>query len=120
MDKVEEKATTPKKPRKKRRVDPLKKKSKKPQIIKNLDEINKLSKGTELIQKLQNEPKIKDVSIYVPQLKIEEKTLDKPEDIKIDYDKLIKDGVEVVDVKAIPKNPGIPIKPGEHKNFDKI
>jgi len=41
---------------------------------------------------------------------------------------VIKDGVEVVDVKAIEKNLpkrkidkfGIPIQPGEHSNFDRI
>jgi hypothetical protein len=41
---------------------------------------------------------------------------------------IIKNGVEVVDVKAIEKKKtkpkldrfGIPINPGEHKNFDRI
>ena len=101
-------------------------------MIKNLDEINKPSKGTELLQGLKETPKVEDVSTIIQPLKVEEKSPVVPERTKEDaYRSMIKDGVEVVDVKAIEKKfkkkPkgivdkfGIPINPGEHRNFDRI
>jgi hypothetical protein len=58
---------------------------------------------------------------------VEQSVPDKPENTnKSTYNGFIKDGVEVVDVKAIEKQKpkvdkfGIPIQPGEHRNFDRI
>ena len=93
-----------------------------------MDEINKPSKGTELLQSLQNEPKIEDVSTIIQPPEVEQSVLDEPQDTsKADaYTSFIKNGVEVVDVKAIEKKKlkpivdrhGIPRHPDEYNNFD--
>lgn len=96
---IEEKPTTPKKPRKKRQINPLKKKSKKLTRVKNLDEISinkKASRGSELIQMLND---IKDGSINIKPDKEAKTSL---KDSSDQYVGSIKNGVEVVDVKAIP------------------
>jgi len=73
-------------------------------VINNLDEIHKPSKGTDLIQRLQEQPKIEDIDTYDSSIKVEEKSPEEPQDTKKDiYAGMIKDGVEVVDVKAIEK-----------------
>jgi len=100
-------------------------------IIEDLDEIKPISKGEELILNFQEEPKVSDVSINIPSKEIKEKTSDEPEkEIKDHYVSIIKDGVEVIDVKAIEKAEerkhrksdkfGIPIGRDERQNFDKI
>lgn len=80
-----------------------------------------------MIQRLENEPKVEDVSIYNPPIEIETETPSDPQGTNKDnYVSWIRNGVEVVDVKAIEKKKpkldkfGIPIQPGEHKNFDRI
>ena len=81
-----------------------------------------------MIQRLQNEPKVEDIGTYDPSTAIEEVTPDEPTDTKGGgYVGSILNGVEVVDVKAIEKKTprkvdkfGIPINPGEHRNFDRI
>ena len=83
-DKIEEAGTL----KRKRRIDPLKTKTKKLKIIKTIDEINKPSKGEELLQTLVAEQK--------PTAE-ESEPISKPPN----YTSMIKDGVEVVDVKAI-------------------
>jgi hypothetical protein len=99
-----EKPTTPKKPRKKRRSDPLKKKSPKPEVIKNLDEINKLSKGTELLRGLKDTPKDEEVILIDSPIEIEQSVPEDPENTNEDhFNSMIQDGVEVVDVKAIER-----------------
>jgi hypothetical protein len=66
--------------------------------------------GDRLLKQLENKPDtsiVKDVSTIVQQPKVEEKVPEKPTATKIDpstYNSFIKDGVEVVDVKAIEKN----------------
>ena len=98
-------------------------------MIKDLKEINKPSKGTELLQRLKSERKVEDISTINQPIEVQEKSPDEPENTKDDgYVGGILDGVEVVDVKAIEKKKeprkvdrfGIPIQPGEHRNFDKI
>ena len=81
-----------------------------------------------MIQRLESEAKVEDIGIYDPSTKIEEKSPDEPaETISNEYVGGIVNGVEVVDVKAIEKKTprkvdkfGIPIQPGEHRNFDRI
>lgn len=82
-----------------------------------------------MLQSLSDEPKVKDVSTIIKPQPVEQISPDEPQDTK---DKGfvggIKNGVEVVDVKAIEKKKpkltmdkfGIPIQPGEHRNFDRI
>ena len=94
-------------------------------MIKDLDEIKTKSKGTELLQSLSDESKVEDVSTYV---KPTEEVQTSPDESEQPYTSKIKEGVEVVDVKAIEKYKkkrkvdkfGIPIQPGEHRNFDRI
>jgi hypothetical protein len=81
---------------------------------------------------IKDEPKVEDVVSIVPEVTVEQKSLETIlEPIKKppvnEYTSFIKDGVEVVDVKLILKDKerkvdkfGIPILPGEHRNFDKI
>ena len=96
---------TPKKPRKKRRTDPLKKKSKKPEVIKNLDKINKLSKGTELLQRLEETPIKEEVRTIIKPTEVEQSVPEEPRPtIKVPSQDIKTQGVEVVDVKAIEKN----------------
>lgn len=88
----------PKKVRKKRRTDPLKKKSKKLVRVKNLDDISlnkKESKGSDLIQRLNE---TKDDKIIVEDVKVPETSPNTDSDA---YAGSIKNGVEVVDVKNI-------------------
>jgi len=69
-----------------------------------LDDIIKPSKGTELLQGLREEPEIKDIGTNDSSIKVEESSPMDPEPTKEDtYKSMIKDGVEVVDVKAIEK-----------------
>lgn len=101
-------------------------------MIKNLDTIKKQSPGTELLQNLSDEKKPKEVVSTISEPEVAENVPDKPVDTKEDqYNSMIRNGVEVVDVKAIEKkkqeivvgnryNFGIPIKKDEKKNFDKI
>ena len=132
---VEEKellATQFETPKKKRIRDPLKKKDIKPQVIQDLNEIKPISRGEELIQNFQEEPKPMDISIYISTKEIKEKTSDDLEKTSKDnYVSVIKDGVEVIDVRAIEKAEenlkkgkvdkfGIPIGKDERRNFDKI
>lgn len=88
----------PKKVRKKRRTDPLKKKSKKLVRVKNLDDISlnkKESKGSDLIQRLNE---TKDDKTIVEDVKVPETSPNTDSDA---YAGSIKNGVEVVDVKNI-------------------
>lgn len=99
-------------------------------MIKSVDELSKPSKGEKLLLKLPETPKVEEVITYVQPPKIEESVPEEPEEPTRtptkDYASFIRDGVEVVDVKAIEKKKGnvdkfgIPIQPGEHKNFDRI
>lgn len=74
-------------------------------MIKNLDEINAPSAGTKLLQSLKETPEVEDVSTIIKPPEIEEKTPVVSEDTNNDvYSSMIKDGVEVVDVKAIERN----------------
>ena len=95
-DKIEEAGTL----KRKRRIDPLKTKTKKLKIIKTIDEINKPSKGEELLQTLVAEQKPtaeESEPISKPPVAEESEPISKPSN----YTSMIKDGVEVVDVKAI-------------------
>jgi len=105
-------------------------------VVKNLNEIIKPSKGTEMLQRIEDTPKVEDIGTIDPSIKIEESVPEKPRSTKEDqYKSMVKNGVEVVDVKAIEKKKkkkvegnrmgdryhlGIPINKGEHKNFDKV
>ena len=86
-----------------------------------------------MLQNLSDEKKPKEVVSTIKEPEVEENVPDKPVDTKEDqYNSMIRNGVEVVDVKAIEKkkqqdrmggsryNFGIPIKKDEKKNFDKI
>ena len=105
-----------------------------------MDELSKPTVGDKLLKQLeetQSTPKGEDVSTIISPPKVEESV---PEVTEVkdpvkpdDYKSYIKGGVEVVDVKAIEKDKkkleipkwkvdkfGIPINPGEHRNFDRI
>ena len=74
-------------------------------MIKNLDEINKPSKGTELLQGLKETPIVEDVSTINQPPEIEQSVPEKPRRTKEEITRdMKKDGVEVVDVKAIEKD----------------
>jgi hypothetical protein len=119
-------------PKKTRTRNPLNIKSIKPTLVKDLDEFNTPSLGTELIQSLNSEQKHEEVVSIIPEVIVEENVTEaipepKEEPQVNQYAGFIKDGVEVVDVKLILKDKekkvdkfGIPILPGEHKNFDRI
>lgn len=99
----------------KRTINPLNKKGKKPQVIKKIEQINIPSKGEELIQMLEHE---KPIDTVIEVEKVNETASNEPT-------KEFNDSIEVVDVKAVPKKAkvdkyGIPIGPGEHRNFDRI
>lgn len=89
-----------------------------------------MSKGSELLERLKNEVSTPDIEIYDPSTKIEQTTPSEPEEsAKTNYvESIIKDGVEVVDVKAIEKKRekpkvdkfGIPRHPNEYRNFDRF
>jgi hypothetical protein len=91
-----------------------------------VEEIRKPSKGEELIQSLQDRINIQDVSTNVPDKSDAQDAPNEPqkEDNK-DYTGFVRDGVEVVDVKVVPKEKlevdkfGIPIR-GPRKTWDKI
>lgn len=107
--KIEDPPTPTKKPRKKKH--PLDKKTPKSKPIKSLDELSKPSVGDKLLKQLEETPetpKVEDVSTIVPEPIVEESVPETPEikeEVKpIDYKSYIKNGVEVVDVKAIEKN----------------
>jgi hypothetical protein len=103
-------------------------------VVKNLDDLIKPSLGTELIQSLHSEHKLNDVVSTLPEPKVEEKSPEvvptqKEESTDNAFAGFIKDGIEVVDVKAELEKAekkravdrfGIPIRPGEHRNFDRI
>ena len=83
-------------PEKKHRVsNPLKKKDKKPQVIKHIEQINPTSKGEELIQRLEDEVKPIEDSAPIEQPAV----LETP---PLEPLKEFDDGIEVVDVKAVP------------------
>jgi len=87
-----------------------------------VEEIRKPSKGDELIRRLRDKTLIKDVSIN--ELTEEETPRDSDESRrqnKTDFASLIKNGVEVIDARAIPKEnePGIPYKE-PRKTWDKL
>lgn len=76
-----------------------------------MEELKKPTVGDKLLKQLeetQSEPKKEDVSTIIQQPKKEQSDPDKPENkdsVKPDdYNSYIKDGVEVVDVKAIEKD----------------
>jgi hypothetical protein len=107
---------------KKHRVsNPLTKKGNKPELIKHIEQINAPSKGEELIESLKDEIKLVEDSSPIEQPKVIETSLDEPV-------KEYKEGIEVVDVKAVPIKKtkldvdkfGIPVQKNERKNFDKI
>ena len=84
------------------------------EAIKLLDQLNKLSKGDELLSKLDKDKK------EDSKKKVSENPKEKKKDK--DYVGTIRDGVEVVDVKAVPIKVdkfGIPVPPNR-KNWDKI
>jgi hypothetical protein len=120
---------------KKRISDPLKKKSR-IKRVKNLKEIDsiihkEISKGDEALALIENIERDKEKESISNEVISEDTTheslLVPPDEILIPY---IQDGVEVIDAKAIPvdKNKkiakvdkfGIPINPGEHRNFDRF
>jgi len=114
----------------KRTVNPLKLKEKKIKPLKSLKEINKPSKGDEVIALLEKMEKEKQKESITPLTTVTENPQDSilvPPELKDDYASYVMDGVEVIDAKAVPKKKvgqvdkfGIPINPGEHRNFDKI
>jgi hypothetical protein len=127
----EEDVEVPEKP--KRFVDPLKLKDKKIKPIKKLDEIIKPSKGDEVIELIEKQEKEKEKVPITQPTESEEKSQESllvPPELLTPY--IQQTGVEVIDAKAITKEPeqqkepgkvdkfGIPILPGEHRNFDRI
>lgn len=93
---------------------------------KALAELKKPSKGEELLEKI-NSGEIIIPSPEIPSIETDTNQITDEKD-KIPIDEGIKrDGVEVIDVKVIPKDKavkldkfGIPIQPGERLSFDKI
>ena len=89
-----------------------------------------------MLQRLKNDPKVKEVDNIDPSILKEDTIVDiHPAPKEDQYNSMVKDGVEVVDVKAIERlkkknnqpsrlgnryNLGIPINKGEHRNFDEI
>jgi hypothetical protein len=80
-------------------------------VIKSLDELSKPSVGDKLLKQLDetpDEPKVEEVSTINQEPKVEQSVPAKPEEAKNtskdDYKSFFKNGVEVVDVKAIEKN----------------
>jgi len=116
----------------KRFVNPLKLKGKKIKPVKNLKEFHKESTGDKIIQIIKNIDKEKDKESNITDVSL---NLDVSEPIqtlsKPQYGSYILNGVEVVDVQSIPNLEekkiigkidkfGIPIKPNEQLNFDRI
>ena len=104
-------------PRKKKKA--LKKNKQNEEAKKLLDELKKPSKGEELIQKINSG------EIDTKNSEILFKKDDNEKDvIPENNDAIQRDGVEVIDVKIVPKDKvdkfGIPIKPNERKSWDKI
>jgi len=86
---------------KKHRVsNPLTKKGNKPQVIKHIEQINAPSKGEELIQSLENE--VKPIDNITPIEATEVVEIPSPEPQNDQYASFINNGIEVVDVKAVP------------------
>lgn len=103
-------------------------------MITDLDQFHRPSLGTELIESLRDDPKSEDKVSIVRESIIEESVPEVIPDEKNEpqtngFASYIQNGVEVIDVKAPSANPkpsrqvdkwGIPIQPGEHRNFDRI
>ena len=114
--------------RKKRVVDPLKKKSK-VRRIKSLDEVMTPSKGDEVIALIEKQEKEKEKVAITEEISLEKEPLSEPVIIIEEPKPYVETGVEVLDAKAVPRKPrlksevdkfGIPIKPGERRNFDRL
>lgn len=115
--------------KRKRHQDPLKKKSK-IKRVKRIEEINPPSKGDQVIALIENNEKERIKESINSTIDEDEKTHESllvPPEILEAY---TQNGVEVIDAKAIAKKGkadklkvdkfGIPIQPGERKNFDRI
>ena len=81
-----------------------------------LEEIRKPSKGEELIKSLQENVQEKNVVPNSDDVSSDPNASNEPQDNT--FAGTIKDGVEVVDVKVIPKKTGIPF--GNRKTWDKL